>query len=368
MQHDPADRVDVLLMLGAYQLRGSYTRALSLMERLPPHRVQLQVVSADPVPLPAACRQRVKLRIFRQIHWPVMGRLTRRFLAADLRAAPPDLIDIQHRGLHPLGAWLARKLQRPYSVTVHDYLRERERLIVDPTWCRRIVAVSESVRSELLDRTRLPEDMVVVIPSGVQPPADSEVSPILEAGRCPVIGTAGPLEAGKGLQHFLRAAVQVLKSHPEAMFVIAGSGPEERLLRRQAAELKLSHALTILPHLRDFNPALKAMDVFVLPALKQGLGAIMLDAMARGLPVIASESGGVFSVVSDEVTGLLVPPSDEGALAERIRYLIEHPARARELGVAARRRVLNQFHVDSMIQVTADLYAGIKREARSASH
>ena len=62
----------------------------------------------------------------------------------------------------PVGAWLARELGRPYTLTVHDYLGSRERFVIDSRWCRRIVAVSESVRSELLDRTGLPDEMVAV--------------------------------------------------------------------------------------------------------------------------------------------------------------------------------------------------------------
>lgn len=364
MQHESSEPVDVLLVLGAYQLRGSYARAMSLVERLPNARVRLRLVSSDTVRLPAPVRGKLEVRESPYLAWPAAHRVARRFLAADFQSNPPHLVDIQHRGLHGLGAWLARKLKRPYVVTIHDYLRDRERFAVDMNWCRRVIAVSESVRSELLDRTRLPEEMVSVIPSGVMPPLQGDLTHILAPGRCPVIGTAGPLEAAKGLQYFLRAAAQVLKSHPDAMFLIAGSGPEERSLRRLATELQVSHALTILPNLNDFGPALKAMDIFVLPALKQGLGSTMLDAMARGLPVIGTESGGVFSVVEDGVSGILVPPSDEEALAEEVRLLLEDPERARRLGAAARQHVLERFHVDRMVESVLETYATCRNSGK----
>ncbi|WP_437206362.1 glycosyltransferase family 4 protein [Planctomicrobium sp. SH664] len=367
MQREPTDPLDALLILGTYQLRGSFSRALSLASRLPPERVKIRLLSTDPVQVTTQRGQQLNSLAYRSLLWPGLGRLTRRWAWSDLRRDPPDLIDIQHRRMLPLGNWLARKLQRPYLVTVHDYLRERERFIVDLQWCRRIIAVSESVRSELLDRTRLPEELVTVIASGVQPPEESQLLPILSAGRSPVIGTAGPLEAGKGLRHFLRAAAIILKQQPNAMFVVAGSGPEESSLRRLAMELQISQSLTILPNLHDFSPALRAMDIFVLPALKQGLGTTMLQAMSCGLPVIGTESGGVFSVVTDGVTGLLIPPSDEEKLAERVLHLLTHPDEARQLGSNARQRVMEHFHVDQMINATVELYEHITENVTPSS-
>ncbi|WP_437223435.1 glycosyltransferase family 4 protein [Planctomicrobium sp. SH661] len=356
MQPDSFDRLEVLLLLGPMQLRGSSNRAMALADRLLGQRVTIKLVTTEPLKGTYQSLKKAEVRNPRHLTHPLIGALARRYLAADLRTSPPDLIDIQHRSLHPAGSWLARQLKRPYIVTVHDYLRDRERFVVDRDWCYRVIAVSESVRSELLSKTQLQEDQVIVIPTGVLPPAESELQKILEADRSPVIGTAGPLEAGKGLKHFLKAAAEVLKTHPQTLFLIAGSGPEERTLRRMASELGVAHAVSILPNLLDFDAALRAMDVFVLPALKQGLGSIMLEAMGRGLPVIATESGGVFSVVGEGATGLLVPPSDDHALAERMRFLLDNPEKARELGNAARQRVLEHFHLENMVTSTISLY------------
>jgi len=355
--------LDVLLLVGAYQLRGSYSRTLSLAERLPTQGISLRVVATEPPRQANSALARLDTRVSRSLCWPVFAPLARRYLASDLKQRTPDLIDVQHRSLHPLGSWLARRLGCPYVVTVHDYLRDRERFQVDLQWCQRVVTVSESVRNELLERTRLPDSLVSVIPSGVVPPEDGELSTLLNTGRAPVIGTAGPLEAGKGLQHFLRGAVRILKARPDTLFVIAGSGPEERSLRRLAQDLQISHAVSILPNLHDLSSALKAMDIFVLPAIKQGLGSTMLDAMAWGLPVIACDSGGVFSVVVDGMTGFLVPPGDDMALAERMRFLLDNPVRARELGLCGRRRIQDHFNINHLIDSTVTLYREASRHA-----
>jgi glycosyltransferase involved in cell wall biosynthesis len=156
-------------------------------------------------------------------------------------------------------------------------------------------------------------------------------------------------------------------------FVIAGAGPEESNLRRLAVALKIDSRVTFLPSLLEFGDALAAMDIFCLPSLQQGIGTIMLEAMARGKPVIATRVGGIFQVVRDEVTGLLVPPSDSEALANRMLGLLNDPIKARAMGRAARTQVQRDFSVESMVSKTTALYREVlaektprKRQAISA--
>jgi glycosyltransferase involved in cell wall biosynthesis len=227
-----------------------------------------------------------------------------------------------------------------------------------------MVAVSDSVKSELLKQVRLTPEMVAVIHAGVEIPADSDLRPVLSPEKLPVVGTAGPLEAVKGLPFFLGAAKRVLASHPNVQFLIAGAGPEEQNLRRMVRELEIVEAVTFVPNLYDFSTALEAMDIFCLPSLRQGLGTIMLDAMGRGIPVIATGVGGVFTAVRDNETGLVVPPSNSARLAERILELLNDPIRARVLGANAREVVKNEFNVERMVQQTADLYREVVEEAK----
>ena len=138
--------------------------------------------------------------------------------------------------------------------------------------------------------------------------------------------------------------------------LIAGAGPEEANLRRLARELGIAQKVTFVPNLSDLNESLAAMDIFCLPSLQQGLGTIMLEPMAMAKPVIATGVGGVYSVVEDGRTGLMVPPSNSQALAEKILDLLNHPDRAGTIGEAARARVVSDFSVEKMIRQTAGLY------------
>ena len=292
----------------------------------------------------------------RLLDTPLVERLYRHFLLQDLQKNPPDLIHVQWRGMLPLGRWLAKHLQRPYIVTVHDYLNQQDAFKFDHQWGRRIIAVSESVKEDLLFQTKLAGDIVTVIHSGVPTDHISDGLTVLNNDHMPVVGTAGPLEAAKGLDYFLRAARIVAHSRPDVQFLVAGAGPDESRLRRLVGEMKMTGQVTFVPNVFDFTSSLEAMDIFCLPALKQGLGTIMLEAMARGRPVIATRAGGVDSVVKEGETGLLVEPSDIDDLAGRMLELLSNPAKAQEIGRRGRDVVSEHFRVDTMVQMTAELY------------
>jgi glycosyltransferase involved in cell wall biosynthesis len=205
----------------------------------------------------------------------------------------------------------------------------------------------------------VPAGFVRVIPGGVDAPEVNDDAAVLQENRRPVVGTAGPLEATKGLPFFLGAAARVVREYPDCEFLISGAGPEEHNLRRLARSLDLAGQVTFVSNLYDFSTSIEAMDIFCLPSLQQGLGVTMLEAMARGKPVIATGVGGVDSIVTDGQTGLVVPPSDSERLSERIIDLLGNPALARRIGNAGREVVREQFRVDRMVARTAELYREI---------
>lgn len=354
--------LNVLLLAGRFEVRGSSARTLHLAENLPEHGIQPRIVCLDAARVDPQRRKKYEMTVMRMLDTPLADRLYRHFLFRDLQENPPDLIHVQWRGMLPLGRWLAKHLERPYVVTVHDYLESQDAFKFDHRWGRRVIAVSESVKQELLFQTKLSSDIVTVIHSGVPTEDIDQGLPVLDREHMPVVGTAGPLEAAKGLDFFLRAARIVAHSRPDVQFLIAGAGPEESRLRRMVGELKMTGQVTFVPNVFDFTSSLEAMDVFCLPALKQGLGTIMLEAMARSKPVIATKAGGVDSVVREGETGLLVAPSDADDLAGRMLELLSDPVKARTIGCRGRDIVAEHFRVDTMVQMTADLYRRVITE------
>ena len=348
--------LQVLLLAGPMEIRGRCAYTLRLAQRLADCDVAATLVSSDLSRIDAQTRSKIRAREYRRIETPLLGCAVRWGLLRDLRQAPPDLIHIQTRRALCLGSWLARKLERPFVLTVHDYRSPFERVCIDRRWCRRIVAVSPTVRDDLVERQRYPAELVSLIPAGIDVAAQVDCPPVLDPGHVPVIGTAGPLEAIKGVPYFLSAAQQVLSVRPELEFLVAGAGPEEANLRRVARGLGIAEKVTFVPYVNEFTEALTAMDVFCLPSLRQGLGTIMLEAMALGRPVIATQVGGVSGVVHDGRTGLIVPPGNSGALADRILELLRDAPRARAIGAAGRDFVADEFDVVRMVYQTAELY------------
>ena len=348
--------LEVLLFAGRFQVRGSCTYTLRLVQRLHEWGISSRIICPDARLVDAQKRSTFHIREYAQLDNPLLGRISLALMLKELRAAPPDLIHIQSRRMLGQGRWLARRLKRPFILTMHDFLRPREKLRIGRGLCSRVICVSDAVRSDLLAKTGLPEKLVSVIASGVEIGTTPDCLPPLQPGHVPVIGSAGRLETEKGMPFFLSAAQQVLATGREVEFLVAGAGPEEANLRRLARELGIADKVTFVPYLLDFGKSLAAMDVFCLPSLQQGLGTVMLEAMALARPVIATGVGGVYSVVKDGQTGLLVAPSNSGDLARRIIELLDDPVLARGIGTAARSLVHEQFDVGRMVRQTAELY------------
>lgn len=348
--------IDVLLFAGPFELRGTSAYTLRLAQYAPVYDIKTRVVCPDASKVDPSMRLKLEITEYRNLGMPILGQLVLRLVKQELKKKPPDLIHIQSRHVLPQGQWLAKKLQRPFLLTVNDYLQSDEKLRIDMRWCKGIITVSESVKKDLIARTGLSEDFVLVISSGVDVPDHSHLAPVLSQDHQPVIGTAGPLEAIKGLPYFLGAASRVLEVNPEVQFLISGAGPEESNLRHLVRDLEISGNVTFVPNLYDFSISLEAMDVFCLASLRQGLGTIMLEAMALAKPVIATGVGGIYSVIRDGETGLVVPPSNSEALANSILKLLEDPLKARAMGESARELVRQEFRVETMIERTVEEY------------
>lgn len=355
----------VLLLAGVFEVRGSTATTLRLAEHLPGHGFDPLVVCSSAERLSAEVREQLSIREYPGLTTRLVGRLVRRLLARELSDTPPDVIHVQSRRLASLGGWLAAAWGRPLVVSVHEVLRGRERPRL-PRAVRKVLAVSEAVREALVDGRSVMADRVVVVPAGADAPEVARLVGVLEPDHVPSVGSAGPLEAVKGLPYFLGAAQKVLAAGRDVEFLVAGAGPEEANLRRLAGELGIRSRVTFLPNRPDFSDALAALDAFCLPSLQQGLGTIMLEAMSLGRPVIASAVGGVHSVIRDGETGLVVPPRDSGALAREILGLLDDPLRARAIGEAGRQEVLARFGTETMLQRTVAVYNAVIEQAATA--
>ena len=356
----------VLLFAGPFEVRGKSSYTLRLAEELDAAAVEAVIVTPNADRIETERRAQLPIRVFPNLTVPIWGRVVLESMRSELAEDPPDLIHIQSADILPFGTALAAQLERPWVVTVHG-ATQRDRLSFDRTWFRGLIAVSDYVANELESRFGISGDVIRMIHPGVGDEGKFATPQVLDPNHIPVVGSAGPLETTKGIPYFLRAARQVLSSHPKVQFLVAGAGPEEPHLRQLTRDLGFESSVTFIPNLYDFKSAIAAMDVFCLPSLRQGLGSVMLEAMALGKPVIASDVGGVSSVVCHDENGLLVPPADSYRLAERILELLNEPVRARFIGEAGRRLIHQQYSLRKMAERTIKVYRQALEESASAS-
>ena len=246
-----------------------------------------------------------------------------------------------------------------------------------------VAAISSKV-ADTLGEAGVSREHLQIIPSGVdcdhfRPASSSEREPArTRLGVAPgdfLVGTAGMLEERKGHRYLLEAIAIVNRARGEASRIkcaIAGDGAMREELAKLARKFEIANDTLFLGMIGDSRRLLDALDVFVFPSLKEGLGVALLEAMACGLPVIATRAGGVVDIVEDNRSGMLAPPRDAMSLAKAIASLAGDTTRRSELGSAARMRVIENFSMDAMTKKTIDLYrACLVRRApnpRGAKH
>jgi glycosyltransferase involved in cell wall biosynthesis len=173
----------------------------------------------------------------------------------------------------------------------------------------------------------------------------------------------GRLHAAKGLAHLIDAWATVVQQRPDARLWLVGEGPEHAALERQIHSLRLVGRVTLVGSFDSVEDMLLAADVFVLPSFEEGLSIALLEAMAIGMPVIASDISGNRRVVQDDLNGLLVPSGNSATLAQAIERVFTAPDWAAELGAAARRHVEEHYSLDRMVEEHLNLFRRLVPDA-----
>ncbi len=248
-----------------------------------------------------------------------------------------------------------------------------------PAMSTRVICISEAVTQHLGACLTREGGKVRVIYDGV----DEHVfhpGPADAAGeRGPIIGIVGRVSPPKGHEVFIRAAAQVHSMIPAARFMVVGGylanyqGLYDQLVQlRHELGLEGSLTFTGTVHPEAIPQILASWSVFVLPTtdstgFREGLGQVILEAMALAKPVVATNVGGPREAVLDGVTGYLVPPGDVGSLATAVLRLIQDPPLAIQMGQAGRARVEECFTIERNVSAIQQLYREILTERSSVS-
>src|SRR5262249_49773077 len=218
------------------------------------------------------------------------------------------------------------------------------------------------------EQAGIPPGRIEVIPNGV--PLDAKtpaaaLSVLRESldidQHHRVVGTVGSLYPVKGHKYLIDAMPSVLGRFPDTVFVIVGQGGLRDELEAHAVRLGLASHLRFLGHREDIQNILSICDIFVLPSLSEGMPLALLEAMAAGLPAVATGVGGVVEVLDDRQTGLVIPPRASDALADKVITLLSDPPLAKELGEAAQHLVAGRFSLDGMVRAYESVYSELIR-------
>ena len=230
-----------------------------------------------------------------------------------------------------------------------------------------IVGLTADESREFLSHHAGKPEQFCVIPSGV------DLTPFLEVNETRavvrqelgisddtlVVGFIGRFEEVKGPDIALQVMNKVLRQRKDAFFLFVGDGSMRDGLEKQVAELGLSDMVSITGWREDISRLLKAMDLFLLTSRNEGQGRVLVEAMATGLPIVATDTGGVSEVVVDGLSGILTALGDVESTASAVIELLGSGDRRTQLGVAGRNRAQKHFSVEEMIRRLELLYEGL---------
>jgi glycosyltransferase involved in cell wall biosynthesis len=281
-----------------------------------------------------------------------------------LREEEPDLVHLHsRRGADTLGALTARLAGVPSVLSRRvDNPEPGWSLAAKYRLYEAVITISSAIREVLVEQG-VPEGRIRTVHSALDPaPFQAPCEQAAFRGEFglpaegPVVGMAAQFIPRKGHHVLLDAIPEVLSQHPLTSFLLFGQGPllEEVFHRLEKEGLQ---DRVYLPGFRDDLPRiLPCLDLLVHPAIREGLGIILLQASASGIPIVATRAGGIPEAVADGETGILVPPEDPGALARAISQLLSNPHRATAMGEAGRRRVRDHFSADRMVEGNLEVY------------
>jgi len=285
-----------------------------------------------------------------------------------VRRERPDLLHAHTRVTQVLAWALHRFTGIPYVTTCHGLYRSRVGRRLFPCWGKNVIAVSKATMDRLIKQYKLTSPhRVVLVENGIeisrflQPPPPKDIAAFRQANGLrgqPIIGSVARLSPVKGFEFLLKAMPALLKEFPRLQMVLVGDGPARADLVRLAYALKIQEHVVITHPVEDARIPLSTMDCFVAPSLLEGFGLALVEAMAAGVPVVATQSGGPSEIIEHGRSGLLVSSGDAEGLGKAILTLLKDPFQRTAIIQKAQERARTLFNMERVIHEVEQVYAG----------
>jgi len=274
-----------------------------------------------------------------------------------------DIVHSQTRTTQILGELLCRRRRAVHIYTCHGFYKRRILRRVFPCWGKKIIAISKSVKQHLIYDFKVKEEKIALIHHGIDlekfKPISSEfrknMRDKLNLQGGPFIGIIARLADVKGHLYLIDAMREVIKYFPQAKLIISGKGKMKDMLVRYTQESGMKENIIFISDIEPYC-VLATLDLFVLPSQYEGLGLSLMEAMAAGLPVVASDTGGIKDFVHDGLNGILVKPQDTEDLSIKILDALKNKERMKLLGENAKNYIKDNFSQEKMLNRTQQVY------------
>ncbi len=346
--------------------RGGEQQALYLMKGLVRrgHEVSLAAQPGSPL------ASRAKAEGIRTLAIPMRGEgdlLAIWRLRRALNATEPAVVHMHTSHAHTLGC-LAASLPRNNGVKTVVSRRVDFSILRSPLsrfkythGVDRFICISEAIK-EVMIEGGVPGELIDIVPSGIDTgrfenvkPADLRKEFNLPAESC-LLGNVAHFADHKGHRFLVDAFAQVAARVESAHMILVGVGELKGAVEHQVRSLGIESRVIFAGFREDIPEVLAGFDLFVMGSHLEGLCTSIMDAMATGIPVVATTAGGIPEIIDTEKEGLLVPPRDPAALAQAILRVVEDAKLAQDLGQSGREKVQKHFSADRMVERTLEIY------------
>lgn len=275
-----------------------------------------------------------------------------------------DIVHSHTRVTQVLGSFVKKRSGIAHVTTCHGFFKNRLSRRLFPCWGDKVIAISGQVEEHLIRDFGLKKEKIEIVNNGIDinrfkvnsRQFTAEAKKKLGLGNGPVAGIVARLSDVKGHIYLIEAFKEVLVKFPDAQLLIVGEGKMKESLLGLTFKLGLENNVYFLSNIIDTREVLSAMDVFILPSLKEGLGLGLMEAMAAGLAVAGTDVGGIKSLIRDGENGILVKPADKSGIAKAISGLFSDSGKRDSLGAKARDFIKNNFSLEKMVIQTERTY------------
>lgn len=269
-------------------------------------------------------------------------------------------------------------MTRHYSNVLYLYGTPLQRFLdrCSSSWARHIIAISAGVRKILIDLEGVRPEKITVIHNGIEMPnypSDKENAlrirnefSIKEDEK--VIGAVGSLHPRKGHRYLIKAMKLAFKNRDNIKLMIVGEGALKTELKRLSEELGIEDRVIFTGYREDINDLISSMDIVVQPSIEEGFGITMLEAMALGKIVVATDVGGIPEIINNGETGILVPCANADTLAKTLSFLIERPDLSKTISEKGKKSVEKDFSIVKMVREYENLYRNLLNRERDKTN